>query len=388
MKKFLGLLPAVVCSMCAFVAVDEANAAKLGEANVGIAKFWQNDTEAVRPGSVFVNVGDEKVEVTAENGWEAYVSIDAFNADGSVKVCELSEDTIENYIATIEPQELAFSDFVLVDALDKVPNCNTLTKYLAGRNLAIFKKGYKYVVWTEEELTPGAKIALVDLVENCGIDDLVELKDIDFVYGYGQFDELGQNVVINEDGSINFEAHCTWSWFYRGFVALEQSEYAVDVVNTYVDSGHYEWVCVGEDSATGYDPQGRIAKGAWFMYNTIDVANMEEGETVTFPIQAGEWQNKKGAYKENFVGAYSVTKVADNWYEVAYEPAEVDATHKIVFDGPKFWVNNTGKFVTSPGNQKGNARAVNAGEMFNIAGGTIYVFAHFNASYWTLVEVE
>lgn len=291
----------------------------------------------------------------------------------------------EYYTTTIDPEQLAMKGLTsLANTLEKISDCQSTVKYLDGYNLAVFMKGGNFVIWTETELTAGAQVALQDAIENSGYDNLADLGEVGFAYGFGTFQLNGKDIPIKDDGTIIFEGKNAWSWFYRGNVALEQDTYDVTVTNTYVPPVEYQWIQTGEDSATGYDPNGKIkAKGNWFMYNTLDVAAMEVGDTQTFDVQAGN--DKNGT---NFVGTYTVTKVADGQFQISYAVNTLDANHKIVVDGYHLWINDTGKFENSPGNQKGKAVAVAADSTFNFSGDTLNVFAHFDVSYWALVEVE
>ncbi|MBP5620980.1 MAG: hypothetical protein J6X44_03090 [Thermoguttaceae bacterium] len=273
------------------------------------------------------------------------------------------------------------SPFVTVEGLNKVPNCNSTTKYLDSYNLAVFKKGKYFVIWTDKALTGDQRAALKYAIEQSSQyekDDLANMKNLEFASGYDvpfglQF--LGQYVKINDEGVIKFDKKCTWSWFYRGFCTFPEPE-AVE----------YEWVATGEgDSATGYDPNGTInAKGNWFMYNTVNVGAMAVGDTATFYIQAGQWKNGT-----NFVGAYAITKVDVDQYEIAFDDFNlITDSYAARFDGYHLWFNGTGKFVTSPGNQKGKATAAAKETPFVFTGSTLYVFAHFNVSYWAKVPVQ
>ena len=264
----------------------------------------------------------------------------------------------------------ADTPIITVEGLNRVPECDSTTKYLEGYNLAVFKKGSDFVVWTEIELSAEKQAALVEAIEAADMPGLGDLGNPVFANGFSSFDLIGQEVAISPEGIIQFEGKSTWSWFYRGIYIIP-------------DPVEYVWIQVGEDSATGYDSDGRITpKGNWFMYNTVDAADMDIYDSVTFNIQAGQYKNGT-----NFVGTYTVVKVGSDKYVITYNIKELDATHKIQFDDAKLWINGTGKFTTSPGNQKGLAVGVSAGVPFTFAGDTLYVFAHFDVSYWELVEV-
>lgn len=229
----LVLVLAMTMSFATMTAMAGEESVGIEKATVNITKVWEKDEEGNRPGSVTVKVGENEVNLTAGDGWKASVDVDVFNDDGTTKTYDISEVVVENYETSIDPAELKLKGFVLVGELDVVRECDTQTKYLAGKNVAVFKKGNDFVVWTEQKLSAGAKAVLVDLIESSGNGDIKDLGNPDFVCGYGPFSELGDNVTISMDGTIYFERKSTWSWFYRGLFALEQSEYVVTVTNTY-----------------------------------------------------------------------------------------------------------------------------------------------------------
>ena len=395
MKKFLAMVLSLAMvsslSVPVFAADGDATAPKLGEVTVNVTKVWEDEGyEENRPVSITVNVGDEEVVLSLENGWKGSVEVDAFDPEGTLKTYTVSEDAVENYTTEIDPETLKMQGFAKLEQLEKDAPCNTTDKPFDGYNLGVFKKGGNYTIWTAQELTEGAKIALKNYVQSQNITDLADLGDVVFVYGFEKPFILQPDkpkVTIHENGSVTFDAEAAWSWFYRGNVAMAQNEYGVTVKNTYTapvepEEPKYEWVQTGSDSATGYDPNNKIVKkGTWFMYNAVPELAVNESET--FDIQAGN--DKNGTH---FVGTYTVTKTDENEYKISYEINGLDDTHKIHFDDPKLWVNETGKFTTSPGNQKGNATAVDANKAFEFDGDTLYIFAHFDVSYWEKVPVD
>lgn len=260
---------------------------------------------------------------------------------------------------------------VEVEGLKKEANCNDTTKVVEeAYNLAVIKKGGEMLIWTVEEVPAEYKDALIKAIEASEYEDedLADLSAARFVCGYETpIVTDRESAIIHEGGSIEFSAKSVWSWFYYG-------------TYTIIDKT-YEWVQTGEDSATGQGTKIN-GKGNWFMYNTIDAAAMAVGEKKVFDIQAGN-------NKDNIVGTYTVAKTGENTYAICYDIKTLDDTHKIQFDGCHLWVNEDGsRFITSPGNQKGKAVAVAPEKEFTFAGDCLNIFAHFNVSYWELVEVE
>ena len=275
---------------------------------------------------------------------------------------------------------------VTVSNLVKESNCNSTTKYFENANLGVFKKGNGYVIWTEVAVPEEYQDALIeaiktspDTINDDGEYDLENLGtntefangvNVEFVLRQNNNDEKDVKVSITEEGIINFEAHSTWSWFYYGNYTINEKEYV--------------WEKVGNgDSATGMGDRIVTAKkgGTWFMYNT---------GAETFNIQAGNPKNGT-----NFVGEYTVESLGDNKYVIvdnASNPEDLDKAptaegqELTVISGAKFWVNADGKFETSPGNQKGKAMLVEAGQKFEMDG-TLCVFAHFNVDYYVAQEV-
>jgi len=108
----------------------------------------------------------------------------------------------------------------MVSNLNRVPECDSTTKYLEGYNLAIFKKGSNFVIWTEIELSAEKQAALVAAIEASGAPGLSDLRGPDFAYGFTTFKLIGQDVTITPEGTILFEKKPTWSWFYRGCFSM------------------------------------------------------------------------------------------------------------------------------------------------------------------------
>ncbi len=125
----------------------------------------------------------------------------------AMSVCAFAE-TEEDFIATV-------SD------LNRVSDCNSTTKYLGdfdndGYNLAVFKKGSDFVIWTVEELGEEQEAELVAAIEASGAPGLKKLGKPVFASGFVTFKLINQDVTITEEGYIQFEKKPTWSWFYRG----------------------------------------------------------------------------------------------------------------------------------------------------------------------------
>lgn len=112
----------------------------------------------------------------------------------------------------------------VVENLNRVPECDSTTKYLEGYNLAIFKKGSNFVIWTEIELSAEKQAALVAAIEASGAPGLSDLRGPDFAYGFTTFKLIGQDVTITPEGTILFEKKPTWSWFYRGNFAFIRTD--------------------------------------------------------------------------------------------------------------------------------------------------------------------
>lgn len=258
---------------------------------------------------------------------------------------------------------------VIVKDLKKEASGKSLVKPFNGYNMAIFKKGGVYVIWTDNELTGEQNAALLDAIENAGVEDLEDLGKVSFASGYGEFKINDQTIRIDEEGYIYLESNKTIAWYYAG---------------NYEFPERYEWVKTGEDSATGYDPDGKInPKGNWFMYNTVAVGEWEIDDSRTFDIQAGKPKDDD----LNFVGSYTVTKVGEGLFKITYTVKKLDEFHKIEFEGSNLWVNGTGEFQTSPGRQD-DAVAVEANVPFEFEGDVLYVYAHFDVVYYELVKVE
>lgn len=395
MKKLMSMVLslAVIMSLSAAAFAAESETAgsvlKLGEAKVTVSKTWDDaGNESERPESVTVYVGDQAVTLDAAGGWQAFAVVDAFAEDGSLRSYAVTEEPVEGYTTVVDPGTVMMEGLTVDSNLQAVRRCDTTTKYFEYNNLAIFKKGGAYIVWTKDELTEGAKTALMAAIESLAIEDLMDMGTPDFEYGHGEMDLNGQNVTITEEGEIHFEDSATWSWFYHGTIGMTQSDYSVSVTNTYVPQ--YEWGQYDGDSATGYDPNGQIADDNWFMYNTVNVADWETGHSETFPIQAGQWKNGT-----NFVGSYTLTKSADSQFVIAYTVnpdyfanMEKPEDYKLQFDDVKIWINDTGSFLNSPGFQDDLATAVAVNEAFGFNGDTLYVFAHFDVTYWKLMPKE
>lgn len=397
MKKILAMVLSLAMvsslSVPVFAADRNVTAPKLGEVNVKITKVWDDEgCKDKRPESITVNVGEKEVVLSEEDQWKGSVVVDAFGANGTLKTYAVSEDAVPNYTTEINPKILEMQGFAELEQLERDAPCNTTDKPFDGYNLGVFKKGGNYTIWTAQELTEGAKIALKNCVQSQNITDLANLGDVVFVYGFENpfiLQSGKPEVTIHENGSVTFDAKDAWSWFYRGNVAMAQDTYGVTVTNTYVPpvvEPEYEWVQTGSDSATGYDPHHKVEGGkkSWFMYNEVEVSNWEVGDSEEFDIQAGNYKNGT-----NFVGTYTVTKT-EKGFVISYELNDEyydDDTKELRIGGMNLWYNGNGAFVNSPGNQKGKATAVDADEVFAFEGETLFVFAHFNVSYWECVPV-
>lgn len=105
---------------------------------------------------------------------------------------------------------------VYVGELNRVPECDSTTKYLECYNLAIFKKGSTFVIWTVCELSREHQVKLVDAIEASGYPALNNLRNPEFVNGFDTFKIGARDVTISPEGVIQFQNKPTWSWFYRG----------------------------------------------------------------------------------------------------------------------------------------------------------------------------
>ncbi|HHX53766.1 MAG TPA: hypothetical protein GX704_02545 [Clostridiales bacterium] len=111
--------------------------------------------------------------------------------------------------------------------LNRVPECDSTTKYLEGYNLAIFKKGNTFVIWTDVELSFKNQAKLVDAIEAGGYPGLNNLRNPEFAFGFDTFKIGARDVTISIEGVIQFENKPTWSWFYRG-VCWFSDQYIVE----------------------------------------------------------------------------------------------------------------------------------------------------------------
>lgn len=294
--------------------------------------------------------------------------------DANGDYVETSWNDDESHVVTTYGND--YETFVEVEGLYPIRHCSERTFSLGDNNLAIFKKGHMFVIWTAEQLCEEDQETLAYAILNSGIGDLSNMPNLAFDYGFDAnfYLQLDKDSVSISETAISFPKTNVWSWFYLGKYVFPEP-----------DPIQYVWVATGEgDSATGYDPNGQIAsKGNWFMYNTLNVKAMSVGDTATFDIQAGQWKNGT-----NFVGTYTVTKVAANQYSIDFDCFNlITDNYAAQFDGYHLWFNGTGKFEKSPGNQKGKATKAEKGTSFTFTGSKLYIFAHFDVSYWALVPV-
>jgi hypothetical protein len=73
---------------------------------------------------------------------------------------------------------------ITVCDLNRIPGCNSTTKYLEDYNMAIFKKGNHFVIWIEEESPDELRAELKKAAEACEAPGLKGLGNPTFVPGF------------------------------------------------------------------------------------------------------------------------------------------------------------------------------------------------------------
>lgn len=185
---------------------------------------WEDEDSKDRPEKVTVYIMEEdkiiaEAKASAENDWVWTVKdLPVFSENGEKNVYSVWCEGTDHYTTEIIAPE---APFVVVDELQKVPNCNFTSFSLNGANLVIAKltKAKGYLVWTKDNLSKTEKEELLtyvaDFLHLKEKKDILFLSQIDAVYTDGN-----RTATFGED-EITFSKENVWSMFWYGDVSVK-----------------------------------------------------------------------------------------------------------------------------------------------------------------------
>lgn len=314
----LALLPAAALA-------DNVNGGQSETFDITIKKVWNDEGNAdKRPEKITVNLlknglNDGAVNLTADGEWETTINKPVNDDAGKPITYTVTEDPIENYVATITQQPKAGSLTVGKWSEKRTPASNP--SYDVSGNIIVAKEGNNYYVWTIKGLNNAQKLKLLAAINAAQLDGLgkeLSENNTEFQSGLPATFNNG-DVSISQTGDttqITFKGTNVWSLFYEGTLTIEEAQGAI-ITNTYTPT---------QESETGTLDISKEIKGLprekWpteIEFKVTDTNN--PNKTYTVAVKKNNGLYEAGTINDLPYGEYTVEEVnaAVDGYTLATE---------------------------------------------------------------------